>query len=172
MNLKEKQDAMKNRWERQKESTKEPLIVSTSEGEKAIDFYELTSRNDLICIYCQKEHTYANKRTGEILPCKKCKAKKLSLSKYNLTLYQYFQILRDQDNRCAICTETFTESNKPVIDHCHELNHVRGFLCRSCNLAIGLFLEEESIFLNAIKYIKLNRIKRTWWSTDNRDNNY
>jgi hypothetical protein len=57
-------------------------------------------------------------------------------------------------NRCMICN---TETNKPVIDHCHNKQVVRGVLCMNCNLGLGHFKDNTNLLNNAINY--LNNVK-------------
>lgn len=40
------------------------------------------------------------------------------------------------DGRCAMCGPLKIE--RPVLDHCHTTGLVRGYLCKSCNIAEGL----------------------------------
>lgn len=54
-----------------------------------------------------------------------------------------------QGGLCAICRQ----GKKLVIDHSHESSAVRGLLCQDCNVGLGYFGEEESLFLSAIKYL-------------------
>ncbi len=49
----------------------------------------------------------------------------------------YARMLRDQNDRCAICEKEF--GGKPIPDHNHETGTVRGLLCRPCNTGLGLF---------------------------------
>lgn len=79
---------------------------------------------------------------------------KQRLYKYGISSGDYLQILLDQDKKCAICKQ----SKELVIDHCHENNHVRGLLCRQCNLALGLFKDNVSYMNNAIEYLINNSI--------------
>jgi len=51
---------------------------------------------------------------------------------------------------CQICNDTF---KKLVVDHDHKTNEVRGYLCRRCNVMLGMALDNTRILLNAIKYI-------------------
>jgi hypothetical protein len=39
------------------------------------------------------------------------------------------------------------------VDHSHITGKVRGILCPSCNLTIGLFEDNIEIIKNAIKYL-------------------
>lgn len=55
-----------------------------------------------------------------------------------------------QEGLCAICRQ----AEELVIDHSHESGEVRSLLCGPCNVGLGYFGEEESIFLAAIKYLR------------------
>lgn len=81
------------------------------------------------------------------------------LQDYGINLEEYNELLKIQDNRCAICNlEETTMLNGKVkalsVDHCHDTNEVRGLLCAKCNFGIGLFnhnsdlLEQAILFLN------------------------
>jgi len=57
--------------------------------------------------------------------------------KYDLSIDQYEQLLKDQNYSCAICDIKF--ENRPDVDHDHKTGKVRGLLCRRCNLVVGIF---------------------------------
>ena len=73
--------------------------------------------------------------------------------KYNLTPDEYFNMLAQQNNICAICNVLFTDTLVPQIDHCHTTGRVRGLLCRACNTAIGMLKEDPTILQNAQNYL-------------------
>ena len=43
--------------------------------------------------------------------------------------------------------------NVEEIYNCHDTLKVRGLLCRSCNLALGMFKDDVNILNNAIQYL-------------------
>jgi hypothetical protein len=63
---------------------------------------------------------------------------------------------------CPICLGTEEEvkgkgntKNGPwVIDHCHETDAFRGWLCHKCNRSLGGFDDSVDILSRAIKYLK------------------
>ena len=73
---------------------------------------------------------------------------------YGITLAEYDQMLRDQDNKCAICgNEDEVEGRRLAIDHCHDSGKVRGLLCGKCNRGIGLFYDNKELLEKAISYL-------------------
>ena len=70
--------------------------------------------------------------------------------KYGITLKQFDQMLKDQNNRCAICGKKFSKINLPNIDHNHKTQKIRALLCKRCNVAMGL-LEEDPTLLDKTK---------------------
>ena len=50
-----------------------------------------------------------------------------------------------QDGCCAACGDKLPEkTNNQHIDHDHATGHVRGILCRGCNVAVGM-LQDSSL---------------------------
>jgi hypothetical protein len=78
---------------------------------------------------------------------------------FNITYFDYTDMLRKQNNSCDICGVKHTEEKKLVVDHCHKTGKVRALLCSKCNTGIGMFNENKEYLLNAIKYIKKNENK-------------
>lgn len=73
-------------------------------------------------------------------------------TRYNLTPEDVMGILNSQSNQCAICSVVL---NSYHIDHCHNTNKVRGILCSSCNMGLGLFKDDTKVLQSAIKYLKV-----------------
>lgn len=85
-----------------------------------------------------------------------------NLRRYDMSIEQYNDLLKAQNNSCAICYTSESNLNRRLsVDHCHKTNKVRGLLCINCNSAIGLLKTDDGIDLlkNAIKYIKKGLIK-------------
>jgi len=95
------------------------------------------------------------------LECSKCSTIR---KRYGITLEERNIIFEDQGGTCAICEvpvkfyNTMEENpqhyERAVVDHCHTSNHVRGILCHSCNVALGLVKDDESILIKMISYLK------------------
>jgi hypothetical protein len=62
-----------------------------------------------------------------------------------MTEEQYSEMLRSQENKCAVCEIFFFDGFKICIDHCHETGRVRGLLCQSCNAAEGMLKTPETV---------------------------
>lgn len=67
---------------------------------------------------------------------------------------QLQQVWEQQEHKCAICRQ----DTRPFLDHCHASGRFRGFLCRSCNLALGLFLDSVESLKTAVAYLEANRV--------------
>lgn len=56
---------------------------------------------------------------------------------------------------CQSCGLPFLEGGDQCIDHCHELGHVRGVVCHSCNNAFrGPAGEAMVRLLGCIEYLR------------------
>jgi hypothetical protein len=75
---------------------------------------------------------------------------------FKITLKDYEKMLEEQNGVCKICKnpETTKTLKNLSVDHCHNTGKVRGLLCRSCNVALGLFKDDIEIITNSIKYLK------------------
>jgi hypothetical protein len=73
----------------------------------------------------------------------------------------YYEMLKQQENKCAICNEEETRKSRTdgkicalAIDHCHNTGKIRGLLCHGCNTGLGKFKDDINILLKAIQYLK------------------
>lgn len=129
-----------------------------------------------ICSSCNEEKTINQFEKGRNV-CRKCRAKqhknrynknpdkhikyvinKRLKKKYNLTYDDKLNLLYKQNNQCAICKTINPGKKGWQIDHCHTTNEIRGILCSSCNLGLGLFKDNIKILWNAIKYLLKGKI--------------
>ena len=73
---------------------------------------------------------------------------------FNIDIKQYNDLLKKQNNRCAICGVHQSKLNKQfAVDHEHSTGKVRGLLCIQCNLGIGNFKDSTIILKKAISYL-------------------
>lgn len=92
------------------------------------------------------------------------RTRKYAIKKYGISYDEYLEILRNQNNSCAICHVDFDTANEnPHIDHDHLCcstaltscgKCIRGLLCRRCNMFLGAAEDDIIILSNAIKYLK------------------
>ena len=79
--------------------------------------------------------------------------------RYGITLEQYSQMVKDQNEICLICSRK-PDGYGPIqsrvlsVDHCHTTGRIRGLLCHRCNTALGAFREDINILKKAIQYIE------------------
>jgi len=74
--------------------------------------------------------------------------------KYGLSLEAYNELLKRQNNSCAICESPHAGRNGWCVDHCHETNVTRGLLCTHCNTMLGLARDDPKILDSAALYIR------------------
>lgn len=70
--------------------------------------------------------------------------------KYGLTQEAFEAMKLGQSNVCKICKKLPKEW---VVDHEHSTGRIRGLLCRSCNVAIGLLNDDPEILKEAARYV-------------------
>ena len=139
-------------------------------------FYKANSKKDGLKSQCKECTNLSSKESSakrRALGIKRnCTWRKRNPDKYlnnrlklrfNITLEQYNQILKDQDNKCAICKNPETiKSNYTgkiknlAVDHDHKTGKIRGLLCYNCNGSLGKFKEDFQILENALNYLKSN----------------
>ena len=76
------------------------------------------------------------------------------MKKYGITADEYFEMLNEQENTCALCDrEHAGELKRLAVDHCHKTGKVRGLLCEACNRALGMFHDDVERLFKAIDYL-------------------
>lgn len=80
---------------------------------------------------------------------------------YGLTMADYDKMMEEQNNRCAICRVHISKMKQTFcVDHSHVSKKVRGLLCHSCNVALGLLKDNPRVVKRAWEYLecKLPRV--------------
>lgn len=73
---------------------------------------------------------------------------------YGITLDQYDQLLKKQDDKCAVCNRHKSVFNKNLaVDHDHKTQEIRGALCTHCNRTIIGRNRDPEIFKRAYEYL-------------------
>lgn len=85
-----------------------------------------------------------------------------ALRKYGISEEEYSRLYVSQQGICAICgkPETRKQNGKETllcVDHDHETGRIRGLLCHTCNVGIGMLCTAELLdkaydYLNDAKY--------------------
>lgn len=106
------------------------------------DFYKDSSSSDGLdsrCKACVSDREQ-KRAAKDIKKHRERKHVKHIKEKYGIDAEREAQIFQEQDNRCAVCKEPFSETIRPHIDHCHECPKttcIRGILCSLCNHILG-----------------------------------
>mgnify|MGYP001544927015 CR=1 FL=1 len=59
---------------------------------------------------------------------------KYLLKTYGITEAQYLELLKKQNNSCAVCSKSASSFNRRLaVDHDHVSGEIRGLLCNYCN---------------------------------------
>jgi hypothetical protein len=69
------------------------------------------------------------------------------------------------DHKCDICKRTLDEIGTPdrpmlyrwILDHCHETDTFRGYICHNCNTGLGAFKDNVVVIKNAADYLERHR---------------
>lgn len=72
---------------------------------------------------------------------------------YGISLKDLNLMVKDQDNKCKICGDSFLNS-RMCVDHCHKTGKIRGILCNKCNSGIGLLKDSRDVVKNAYNYLE------------------
>lgn len=126
-----------------------------------LSLFDPTSNRQKFCLDCKQESRRNNGRAFADKLRKEGNAESYNRAANLKTTYginpgQFDLMLEQQDNKCAIC-----ETDKPGgrysqwhIDHDHQTKKIRGLLCHSCNLGIGIFEEDIERLEAAIQYLR------------------
>jgi hypothetical protein len=77
-------------------------------------------------------------------------------AKYGVTPEWYDTKLAEQNGTCAACLGVNENGKRLAVDHNHDTGAVRGLLCESCNLALGLLKEDAERMRRMADYICRN----------------
>jgi hypothetical protein len=74
---------------------------------------------------------------------------------YGITIKQYDEMAKKQNNRCAICNMHQSELKLALcIDHNHNSKEIRELLCHRCNAGLGMFKESKELLRKATEYLE------------------
>lgn len=135
-----------------------------------------------ICPTCKTEKPYSeyakhSRRADGLQPeCKQCKRKrdaayfqanrdKIMLDrqinkdrntarKYGISEEELVALRAKFNGKCHVCQE----QEGTVVDHCHKSQDVRGWLCHSCNKALGFFRDNVEYMQRGIDYLQCRMV--------------
>lgn len=70
--------------------------------------------------------------------------------KYGISIDTYKEESEKRENKCDICSKQVESLH---VDHNHITGKIRGYLCGSCNRALGLFQDDPEIITKATQYL-------------------
>lgn len=76
--------------------------------------------------------------------------------KYGLTQEAFEVLLYKQGGVCAICKKPDWGLRGPHVDHDHVTGRVRGILCKSCNVALGMVKDNLGIARALVVYLEVS----------------
>lgn len=105
-----------------------------------------------ICVNCTKRPVKDGRTCcPECLDAKKLNKKFGSAERYKQL---YSDLFEKQEGLCAICGEYMI---KPLMDHCHDTEEVRGLLCSRCNTGLGFFKDDQVSLSKAVRYLNSSK---------------
>jgi hypothetical protein len=110
------------------------------------------------CGIVQPVDNFQRMESGEIKrKCRTCARNQAQLVKYLKSKHPY----PDEEYSCPICTRTIDEIGRKkqkrlqnwVLDHCHDTETFRGWLCHHCNTGLGAFGDDLDRLKRAVRYL-------------------
>lgn len=114
------------------------------------DFTPYHPKTKYCCDTCRSEAS--NKQSRDFRKRKSSEYIKDQNLRYNygITFEDYSRMVTLAEGKCQVCLQ----KKRLVVDHCHTTGIVRGLLCHSCNVGIGLLGDNEGGLEKALSYLK------------------
>ena len=61
------------------------------------------------------------------------------------------------------CPSCGRHTTKWVLDHCHDTDKFRGYICDSCNVAFGKFADDPIIMHRSLTWLQTHGTKQNWF---------
>lgn len=114
---------------------------------------QIIAEHDRACESCGLNFDGASSRHKTCRECTPDNRWRTRYRFYGITKPQFDQRLKDQNNTCPLCLVPFKSEYETTVDHCHTEGHVRGILCRGCNMVISRF-ENPDYVARVANYLK------------------
>lgn len=111
-------------------------------------------------------------RSGTCKVC--CKRKESNMRKldggeshlrrtYGIDKQEIERIYTEQSGQCACCGENYPGwgKNGLVVDHDHRTGVVRGLLCRTCNVMLGMAKDDPTTLMKGAVYLEKRKAPST-----------
>ena len=72
---------------------------------------------------------------------------------FGITIEEYENLLKKQENVCAICKNNMIFKRKLDVDHDHKTGKIRGLLCSNCNGSLGWYEKNKKMIENYLGII-------------------
>ena len=75
---------------------------------------------------------------------------------YGITWSTYMDLYQAQHGLCAVCQNQMEIQGLGTgahIDHDHNTQHIRGLLCTTCNVGLGMFKDSPELLQKAMEYL-------------------
>ena len=112
-------------------------------------------------LYCSRCHQvrYWERKSNDPEGLKLKQLKNRLITKYKMTLEEFYAMVEKQDNKCAICLqpETHQKNGTLSVDHDHDTGKIRDLLCDRCNNGIGCFRENPEFLARAVAYLNKHK---------------
>jgi len=67
---------------------------------------------------------------------------------------------RKRPKRCEVCKKVPLGDTFLHFDHCHKNRHFRGWLCASCNIALGYAKDSSALLRKLADYLDADELKQ------------
>ena len=113
----------------------------------------ITDCNEKVCLRCnitKPEKAYQLDKRGRRNVCMECRWKSERLLK-KLRADWDAANPQGRPTTCELCGK---QAKRLVLDHCHETEQPRGWLCDQCNIALGYLGDNVAGLEAAIRYLQ------------------
>jgi hypothetical protein len=139
--------------------------MTTDQLEMFSNYLRYEEEDGIVCKKCgirQPPENFQHMESGEIKrKCRSCQKRQ------NKTVARLKREIPapDSDYRCPICVQSLQEISSHgqkklqqwVLDHCHETDTFRGWICFNCNSGLGSFSDDIEVTKRAVLYLEAHK---------------